>query len=416
MSASAVPFALVRTSGALTTLKPLIPRVYLPTFLASFGQGMLIPTLPLFVRDLGVNFTLVTLAVAMAGLGTLAWNVPAGLLLARTSERRIQIVGMSVMAAATVLLAFTESYALVIAFRALAGVGLSMWSLSRMTFMLRMAPSHQRGRVMSLFGGVNRIAVFASPVVGGALADLLGFGPAFFIAGLVMSIGVVPTLLYREPASAHRPVLGRRPGWHQIGEVVRNHRHDLLTAGTGQIFAATIRSGRQVVVPLYAAFVLDLDATAVGVAVSASAAIDMTLFPLAGYVMDRFGRRFATVPSFALFGVSMALLPLARDFTGLILIGLLMGLANGIGSGSMLTLSTDLAPKDSPAQFLGVWRLIGDIGHSGGPLLVGTVADLIGLALAPFFLAAVGLAGALMFAFVVRETLERPKPAPVSTA
>ena len=406
----------MRTSGALATLGPLVPRVYLPTFLASFGQGMLIPTLPLFVRDLGVNFTLVTLAVAVAGLGTLVWNVPAGLLLARSSERRIQFVGMSVMAAATVLLGFTESYPLVIALRVLAGVGMSMWTLSRMTFMLRMTPSHQRGRVMSLFGGVNRIAVFASPAVGGALADYLGFGPAFLIAGLVMALGVVPTLLYSEPSSTQRLIVGRRPpGWRQIGRVVRDHRHDLLTAGTGQIFAGMIRSGRQVVIPLYAAFVLDLDATAVGVAVSALAAIDMTLFPLAGYVMDRFGRRFATVPSFALLGVGMALLPLARDFTGLILIGLLLGLANGIGSGSMLTLSTDLAPEDSPAQFLGVWRLIGDIGHSGGPLLVGTVADLIGLAMAPFFLAAVGLAGALMFGFVVRETLVKPGPKPQPT-
>ena len=95
----------------------------------------------------------------------------------------------------------------------------------------------------------------------------------------------------------------------------------------------------------------------------------------------------------------------------MILIGLLVGVANGIGSGTMLTLGTDLAPSGRPSEFLGIWRLIGDVGHMGGPLVVGVVADLIGLALAPFFLAGIGVAGVGTFVLFVRETMVR-QPVP----
>ncbi|HCU73568.1 MAG TPA: MFS transporter [Chloroflexi bacterium] len=396
---------------ALDILRPFVPRVYVPTFILSVGKGMLVPTLPLFVaalvRDpvtMDVNFTLVTIAVAAASLGTLFCDIPAGLLLTRISERTGHILGLAVIAATIALLALDLPYTLLIVLRLLTGAGLSVWGLSRMQYMLRMTPSHQRGRIMSIFGGVNRIGTFASPAAGGAIATIYGFETLFVIAGLVIAAGLVPTLLSPE-ATPPRPETTDPNLATGLTDMLRRHRHDLLTAGSGQLLVQGIRSGRQVVLPLFAAFALDLDAAAVGIVISTSAAIDMVLFPLAGYVMDRYGRKFAIIPSFTLFSLAMALLPAAQDLTGLILIGLLIGFANGIGSGSMLTLGTDLAPAHRPSQFLGVWRVIGGIGDTGGPVVVGAVADIIGLLMAPFFLAGVGLAGAGTFGFLVRETL-----------
>jgi len=397
------------------TIRPLVPRVYLPTFLASFGEGMLIPTLPLYLASLGVNYTLVTLAVAMMGFGTLAANVPTGLLLTRISERRAMIAGVVLFAAGGLLLAVAPFFALILVVRAVAGVGAALWGISRMAYMVRTVPIEHRGRAMSFFGGINRIAVFMSPAIGGALATV-SFQLAFLVAGLVMAAAVLPVLVVEERLGPPVRYGGRQPGWREIVDVFRHHTRDLLTAGLGLVFTAMIRSGRQVVVPLFAADTIGLDAAAVGVAVSASAAVDMTLFPVAGYLMDRWGRRFAIVPSFLIFGLAMGVLPLARDFTGLLIVTMLIGLGNGIGSGTMLTMGSDLAPQDNPGAFLGVWRLIGDSGHTAGTLVVGAVSDLIGLAMAPFFLAAIGLAGALTFGVLVRETLVKPEPAVLDSA
>jgi MFS-type transporter involved in bile tolerance (Atg22 family) len=86
-----------------------------------------------------------------------------------------------------------------------------------------------------------------------------------------------------------------------------------------------------------------------------------------------------------------------------------IGLGNGLGSGTMMTLGADLAPADSRGEFLGVWRLIGDGGSAGGPVVVGAVADVLGLSLATFTIAGVGLLAAAMLGTLVPETLQRKK-------
>jgi len=412
----------VHSGRALNTVASLVPRVYIQIFTASIGMGMLVPTLPLFVADLvrdpvtgEENITLVGLALGMAALGTLLWTLPSGLLLNRISEWVGQVVGLIVMATAVLVLALSPPYSVLIVARLLMGAGMGLWALSRMQYMRRVTPRHQRGRIMSLFGGTNRIGMFVGPGVGGFVAGTLGYEAMFLIAGACMAVGLIPGLAYRDaPDNEKASTQSATSLLRGLGETLMTRRRVLLTAGTGHIFAQAIRSGRPVVLPLYGAFALGLNEQEIGLAVSASAAVDMTLFPLAGYLMDHFGRKFAIVPSFALFSASMALLSQARDFTGLILIGLLIGFSNGIGSGSMLTLGTDLTPSERPGEFLAVWRLVGGIGDMGGPVVVGGVADVFGLMLAPFFVAALGLCGALTFGLYVPETLEKRSSVPAA--
>ncbi len=412
----------MHSGRALNTVASLVPRVYIQIFTASIGMGMLVPTLPLFVADLvrdpvtgEENITLVGLALGMAALGTLLWTLPSGLLLNRISEWVGQVVGLIVMATAVLVLALSPPYSVLIVARLLMGAGMGLWALSRMQYMRRVTPRHQRGRIMSLFGGTNRIGMFVGPGVGGFVAGTLGYEAMFLIAGACMAVGLIPGLAYRDaPDNEKASTQSATSLLRGLGETLMTRRRVLLTAGTGHIFAQAIRSGRPVVLPLYGAFALGLNEQEIGLAVSASAAVDMTLFPLAGYLMDHFGRKFAIVPSFALFSASMALLSQARDFTGLILIGLLIGFSNGIGSGSMLTLGTDLTPSERPGEFLAVWRLVGGIGDMGGPVVVGGVADVFGLMLAPFFVAALGLCGALTFGLYVPETLEKRSSVPAA--
>jgi MFS-type transporter involved in bile tolerance (Atg22 family) len=77
----------------------------------------------------------------------------------------------------------------------------------------------------------------------------------------------------------------------------------------------------------------------------------------------------------------------------------------------MMTLGADLAPPGAVGEFLGFWRLIGDTGQSGGPLVVGAVAGAFGLFATAILLSGVGAASALTLAFLVRETRHVPVPA-----
>jgi MFS family permease len=90
----------------------------------------------------------------------------------------------------------------------------------------------------------------------------------------------------------------------------------------------------------------------------------------------------------------------------LLAVASLIGLGNGLGSGSMMTLGSDLAPRGSHAEFLGIWRWIGDAGSTGGPLVVGAIAELVVLPTAALVMGGAGLIAAMVFIFFVPETLE----------
>ena len=383
----------------------LVLPVYVPTLLLSIGQGILVPTLPLYAQSFGVSFSLVSLAVAAAGLGTLIGDVPSGMLLERYGRKPVMVVGTLSLALATLALVFLQLYPALVALRLLAGIGTAMWNISRMAYLADVVPLGDRGRALSTFGGVNRIGVFMGPAVGGAIGQVFGLAAPFYIAAAAAGAAAVISIVYIKE-TRHAEAAGRpRLRWAIVGTVIRRHYLELGTAGAAQIFAQMIRAGRQIIVPLYGANALGLEVAQIGSIVSVSSAIDMSLFIPAGILMDKLGRKFASVPSFLVMGLGMALIPLAADYVGLLLATCVMGLGNGIGSGTMMTLGADLAPREATGEFLGVWRLIGDVGATGGPLVVGGIADLVGLTLAALSLAGVGVLAATTLLLFVRETL-----------
>jgi MFS family permease len=121
---------------------------------------------------------------------------------------------------------------------------------------------------------------------------------------------------------------------------------------------------------------------------------------------DRFGRKWSAVPSMALFALGLAALPLSSGFYSLLAAAVLLGFANGVGTGVVMIIGADLARASGRyGQFLGLWRLIGDCGISLAPLLTGTIVNVAGLAAASLAIAGIGTAGVFVMAFLVTETL-----------
>jgi len=389
----------------------LLLPVYVPTALLAFGQGLLIPTLPVYAATFGVPFTLVSLAVGAAAIGTLVTDVPAGMLLGRLGRKPAMLLGTTLVAVSTLLIGLAHYFPELVVYRLLAGAGTALWGLSRHAYITDIAPVAERGRSIAIFGGINRIGVFAGPAAGGVVGASLGLNVPFLLASFMAIIATVISLLFIRETGSAATVPHRRMRWQLVGNLLKTHGPDLASAGIAQTFAQMIRAGRQLIIPLYAASVLQLDVAAIGTIISAGAVIDMMLFVPAGFIMDRFGRKWAAVPSFTVMAIGMAMIPLAMDYWSMLAASVLIGFGNGLGSGTMMTLGADLAPPGATGEFLGLWRLIGDTGGAGGPLVVGALADLIGLSLTALALSGVGLASAAVLALLVRETRHQA-PAP----
>jgi MFS family permease len=384
--------------------------IYVPTALLAFSQGLLIATVPLYGAELGVSYQLISLAVGAAAIGTLATDLPAGAFLRQIGLRPALISGSALVAVSTLAIGVSNGFAALVIFRFLAGIGTALWALSRHAYIAEAIPAHQRGKALSLFGGINRAGIFAGPAAGGIVATTFGLSASFVLAALLAFAALAVALVLLKPTPRAPARLARGVRWALVARLVQSNWQDLLSASVAMTLGQMIRAGRHLIIPLYGAERLGLDAAQIGLVISLGAVIDISMFLPAGVLMDRFGRKVAAVPSFAIMALGVALIPLAADFTGLLLAAMVIGLGNGLGSGVMMTLGADLAPPEATGEFLGVWRLLGDTGSAVGPIAIGFVAGWFGLAGGALVLAGLGLLASLTLALLVQETRVSPLP------
>jgi MFS family permease len=388
---------------------PVVLSVYLPALIISFSEGLLIPVLPIFVREMDASYALVGLVLAGEGLGMLLGDVPAGVLLRRIGRKGTMVLGLSSALLSTVALFWVGSLPVAFLCRLITGFGYALWGVSRHAYVADMVRVASRGRAIAFLGGLFRIGHFVGPMVGGIVAARYGLRTMFPAFGAVYAMALLMVVAFVRPAGSTQQQGAARSAAHDnhLLSTLKAHYRVLASAGAGQLFAQAIRAGRDVIIPLYAADALGLDVRSIGFVVSIGMAAEVLLFYPAGWIMDRWGRKYAIVPCFAIQAVGMFFLPFAADLASLAAAAVLIGLGNGLGSGSMMVLGADLAPPETRGEFLGLWRLIGDAGSSGGPLAVGNVAGLITLPVAAWVMCAVGLTAAAIFALLVPETLKR---------
>jgi MFS family permease len=72
---------------------------------------------------------------------------------------------------------------------------------------------------------------------------------------------------------------------------------------------------------------------------------------------------------------------------------MVLALANGFGSGLLMTLGADLADQSNPAPFLGAWRFTGNLGGTASPLLIAGVTAVASISLAAGLVGVLALAG-----------------------
>lgn len=381
-------------------VRSLTVPVYIPNFLFAVGQGAAIPVIALLALDLGASPAVAGAVVALRGIGTMIFDIPSGMLVARFGERRAMVMatgGLGLVALGIGLRPALLAYAGLIL---VMGFAWSVWSLARLTYATEVSPTRHRGRVMSTMGGVSRVGQFLGPLIGGLAVIPFGLGGPFLVQA-VLSVAAALTLratpdLPSFQATRTHPV--------SVRGVLRDHWQTLGTAGFVAIAVQVLRSARQAIIPLWGDQI-GLGASQISLIFGASSGIEMLVFYPIGMLMDRKGRKWAAIPCLLLLSVGLTLVPLTTGYLGLLAVGLFLGFANGFGSGINMTLGSDLSPALGRSQFLGLWRLISDVGTAGGPLLIAVVTSLATLAAAPVMVGAVGLIGAAVLWRAVPETL-----------
>jgi len=413
--------SLTRESAAIIA-RYVLP-IYFPFLFISLGRGIVVPVTPLFARDLEATLAMTGLIVSAHGIGGLLFDIPTGLFLTRFGDRATIFTAIALTAAASLLLGVFPGVPVMILAMGLMGGGMTLHTMAIQSFVKRTALVERRGRILSMVGGTIRLGMFIGPILGGFLAEYLGFAAVYIAHALILVVPLTVLLLtpraFQIGPAAHDtkvPVDGDRGRQEEgkqegetlltLGGIISRQWKVLLSAGFVVISLQILRSAREILLPLWGEH-MGLGVAQIGLAIGIASAVEMPMFIPVGMVMDKKGRKWTLVPCLILFSLGILLLPLTSAFFLFLLVGILIAFGNGLGSGIVLTLGTDLSPRRGTGHFLGVWRLIGDAGRAVGPLIVGAVAGAVGLFFAPLAIAGLGFFGAVVMIFGVRETLKK---------
>ena len=387
------------------SLRSLTFSVYVPTILFSIGQGAVIPIIPLFARELGSSVAAAALIVAMRGIGQLVFDMPAGIAVSKWGDKGAMVAGTALIGITALGASFSDSPFVLAIMVFIMGGGWAFWQLARLAYVSEIAPIDQRGRALSMTGGMNRIGNFVGPVIGGFLGEQFGLESAF-IAQAVMGLAAASMMFLVVAESAGSERMESHGLGGRLVDTVVDNRSIFLRAGPPVISLSVLRQARQVFLPLWGEQI-GLGPSQIGLITSASFFIDAAVFYPVGMIMDTKGRKWASVPCLATMAFGLALLPLTDSFETFLAVGLITGIGNGFGAGINMTLGADFSPPVGRGEFLGVWRLISDTGQAGGPLVISVLTGLGSLGLAAVASSGIGFAGAALMFFLVPETLHR---------
>ena len=372
-------------------LRSIAWAAYGPSVVISVGHGAVMPVLALRARDLGADVGQAALVVGLLGVGMLLASLPAGALIARIGEKRALLLAGLLDAAAMGAAALTDSVAGLGLAVVVSGMAWTTFLISRQGFMIEAVPPAYRARALSALGGTYRIGVFIGPLLGAALIGWTGLAAVFWMAlGLSLVAAAMATLMpdLGSEGRAEQHAAGHLSVWSVLVE----HRRTLLTLGSAVVVIGASRSVRNGLLPLWAESV-GISAATTSLIFALAALVDIVFFYPGGWVMDRFGRAVVAVPVVLSVAVASLLLPLTSGAAGVAGVMVLIAVGNGLGSGIVMTLGADTAPRRGRSQYLGGWRLCGDVRNSGGPLLVSAVASVAPLATACLVVGTLGLLG-----------------------
>src|SRR5208283_300690 len=150
-------------------------------FMVALDTLVVVTALPSIHRDLGGN------------VGTLQWTVNAYVLTFGATiitaaalgdligRRRMYVLGLVVFTAASAACALAPNIGVLIACRAVEGVGAGIIMPLGLTLLTSAFPVERRGAVIGIWGGVAGLAVASGPLIGGAVTQGLNWHWIFWV-------------------------------------------------------------------------------------------------------------------------------------------------------------------------------------------------------------------------------------------
>jgi MFS family permease len=373
-------------------------------FMVALGFGLVAPALPLFAREFGVGKAAAGAVVSAFALMRIAMAPFVGRLINAVGERLLLATGIGVVAVSSALAGLSQSYWQLLVLRGAGGIGSIMFSVSAASLLVRVTPSHLRGRAQGVWAGSFLIGLVAGPAVGTVATFSLRL-PFFLYAGTLVVAGLLGLGALRHSELAARQSVRSEP--LPLAEAL-HHRAYLAALAAAFAGDFALVGARSAMLPLYVRESLGLSSGWVYAAFLIVSVVSGALLLPTGKLADTVGRRPVIAFGLVFGAVAFLVLPTVPAVAGLVLATLLIGVAAASDSVAPGAVMGDVV-SGRGGTVVAVFQMAGDLGAVLGPVVTGWVADRAGYSPA-FVLCAVVCALPVLAVVTAPETLQKEHP------
>lgn len=381
----------------------LIPLL-LSVFIALLGIGIIVPVMPVYAESLGASGLALGVIIAAFSITRGFCQPIVGNLSDRWGRKGFLLGGLVVYALVGLMMPEATSVEGLVLIRIFHGVGSAMIVPVAMAYVSDMAPIGHEGRYM----GMLNIAIFtgigSGPLIGGIFTDLWGMASAFYVmAGL--SFLALMLILLQMPTTTASVV--SKTGQEKAG-VIKSLKKMLSTRRTSGILLARL-STMIIVVPTMAFLPLlmhqlfQASGVQIGIVIAARTLVNAMLQFPCGRLADRSNKiRLLRLGCLVISGV-MCLIPLADNFTVLVMLFVILGSGEAIIWPTLGALATEEGRRYGQGTMMGVFNLAMSGGVFCGAIGAGYASDQLGIRWS-FFLIGIIVLGLTMAAARIIES------------
>ncbi|MFC7343082.1 MFS transporter [Saccharopolyspora griseoalba] len=343
-------------------------------FIVAVGMGIVSPALPAFATSFDVGVTAASFIISAFALMRLLFAPVSGRLVTALGERRIYSLGITIVGISSTACAFADSYWQLLVFRALGGIGSTMFTVSGVGLLIRLAPPHLRGRASGLWATSFLLGNISGPIVGGLVVayslrlPFITYGVALFIAAFLGWF-----LLRKSTLAA--PVRDDETPNMRLGEALRDRAYIAsLLSNFGNGWA--VLGVRLALVPLFVVEALDAPESMSGVALSVFAAGNAGVLLLSGRVADKVGRKPMVLSGLLVAGLATAAMGMTTSVLAFLVLSAIAGMGAGVLNPAQNAAVADvIGSKRRGGPVLATFQQAADFGQIVGPLAAGALAD-----------------------------------------
>ncbi len=377
--------------------RQILITVLLSVFIALLGIGIIIPVMPVFATELGANGLALGMIIAVFSVSRGVLQPVVGNLSDRYGRKGFLVVGLFVYGLVGLLIPQAGSVGHLLLIRGFQGVGSAMIVPIGMAYMSILAPTGQEGRYQSYLNIAIFCGIGCGPVIGGIVADLLGFKSVFYVMA-ALSFGAYALVIRNMPVQ-HSPAKMAAAGLLSSMVLML---HSRLTTGIllARFVTMIIMVPSMAFLPLLMTQTIEASGLQIGLVIACRTLVNAVLQVPAGKVADRSNKLLLLVTGCIWLSGVIMMIPFMKSFAMFVFIYCLLGCGEAIIWPVLGAYASIEGRRHyGHGTMMGVFSLAMSGGIMAGALLAGLSMDTWGIDFAYFVTAAtvfIGAAGAAL--------------------